>query len=331
MVIDDSKPSNNKLIFLFHCMSYKVELISAKTKERLMEKIYSNRLFETKAAIHGTCIKFFTDSRVFRGMWEDNFETMPDWIRPHGRLFAVKGKKLRVQYEPISKTAIVQGCKYYGWIKSIALAIAADFLEDFTSEHRRYSKHGSFVDCGGRGVAIIGPSKSGKTTLTYGLLLGKGYHFLTDDWFFVRLLDDEILVYSSERNSYIRGNLGEVWPEYAKKLKGIKKDIKNRAVVDVKRLLGSNKKRSHSTLDKIVLLTRNKKLPPVSKLSKEKALKFMLENDFCNPHQMIRSKEKFNKRKQFFAELFGKTPVYLLNTTEAPEESLARLKNLCGL
>jgi hypothetical protein len=307
---------------------YRVELISQKAKEKLMEKLYSTDLYERKAAVHGTCIKLFTNSREFKEMWEDNFEHMPDWIRPHARLFSVPGKRLRVRYEPFSKTGILEGCDYYGWTKSIALAIVADFLEDFTSEHRRHSVHGSFVDCGGKGVAIIGPSKSGKTTLTYGLLREKGYHFLTDDWFFVRLVDDDVLVYASERNSYIRGNLGEDWPEYRKRLKGIIKDSKGRAIVDVKRMLGGHNIRKSSLLATTVLLTRDRKLPPLTKLSRQKALKFMLDNDFCNPHQMVRTKRKMEKRKQFFAELFKKAPVYLLNTVETPGESLERLKDI---
>ncbi|MFH1685156.1 MAG: hypothetical protein ABH983_02515, partial [Candidatus Micrarchaeota archaeon] len=264
----------------------------------------------------------------FKEMWEDNFEPMPDWIRPHARLFAIKGKKLRVRYEPSSKTAIIEGCKYYGWIKSIALAIVADFLEDFTSEHMRHSVHGSFVDHGGRGVAIVGPSGSGKTTLTYGLLQKKGFHFVTDDWFFVRLVEDEVLIYSSERNSYIRGNLGEVWKKYAENLKGIKKDCEDRAIVDVKRLFGEHKIRKESSLTAIVILTRTKGLSPLTKLTPKKALSFMLENDFCNPHQLVRSKEKMEKRRKFFSELFGRVPVYLLNTVETPHESLARLEGL---
>ncbi|MBD3209836.1 hypothetical protein GF318_00460 [Candidatus Micrarchaeota archaeon] len=307
---------------------YKVELISQKTKEKLMKEIYSSDLFERKASIHGTCIKLFTDSKEFRNMWDDNFEHMPEWIRPHARLFAVSGKRLRVRYEPISKTAIVEGCGYYGWIKSIALAIVADFMEDFTSEHRRYSVHGSFVDYGGRGAAVIGPSGSGKTTLTYGLMRSKGFHFLTDDWFFVRLVDDDILVFASERNSYIRCNLGDVWPEFRKKLNGVKADSKNRAIVDVKRMLGTGKTRKNSTMEKVIILTREKDKPPLKKLSTKAAMDFMLENDFCNPHQMVRNKEKMRKRKEFFHSLFRRVPVYLLNTVETPEESLDRLKGL---
>jgi len=311
-------------------MGYKVELISAKAKERLMERLYSPALYERKAAIHGTCLKLFTDSRQFKEMWEDNFEHMPDSIRPHARLFAVEGKRFRVRYEPLSKTAIVEGCDYYGWIKSIALAIVADFMEDFTSEHRRHSVHGSFVDHGGKGIAIIGPSGSGKTTLTYGLLRKKGYHFVTDDWFFVRLIDDDVLIFASERNSYIRCNLGDVWPEFRKKLRNVKADSENRAIIDVKRLLGSHNTRKNSVLSTIVLLTREKDMPPFQRLSRKSALDFMLRNDFCNPHQLIRSGAKMEKRRRFFSELLGQVPVYLLNTVETPEESLARLEALTG-
>jgi len=309
---------------------YKVELISPKAKDKLMEKLVSSALYERKAVIHGTCVKLFTDSHEFKDMWEDNFELMPDWLRPHARIFAVKGPKLRVRYEPASKTVIVESCDYYGWVKSIALALVADFMEDFTSEHRRYSVHGSFLDMHGRGVAIIGPSGSGKTTLTYGLLLDRKYNFLTDDWFFVRLADSDTLIYSSEKNSYIRGDLAKNWPEYRKKLEGIRQDSRERAIVDVQRLLGGDRVRQESALSLTVLLTRDRKLPPLKKLTPKEALAFMLKNDFCNPHQLVRSRGKMEKRKEFFRDFFSRAPVWLLNTTETPEQSLDRLKKLTG-
>lgn len=310
---------------------YKVELITPEKKVALMHKIYSSSLYEKKAAIHGTCVKFFTDSREFKEMWEDNFEPMPDSIRPHARLFAICGKgtgKLKVLYEPSSKTVIVYNCDYYGWVKSIALALVADFFEDFTSEHRRYSVHGSFVDFGGRGIAIAGPSKSGKTTLTYGLLTDKRYSFLTDDWFFVRFTDGDTLIHSSEKNSYIRDDLAENWPVFAKKLKGLKLDRQRRAIVDVKRFFGGGRIRKNSTLEAFVMLMRKKGEPPLRKLKPADAVKFMVKNDFCNPHQLIRTKKKTAQRTAFFKELFSRVPVYLLNTVETPAESLERLKKL---
>ena len=310
---------------------YRVKLISPATKEKLMKKIYSSQLYQRKATVHGTCIKFFTDSHEFKDMWEDNFEPMPDWVRPHCRIFAVSSSEsrvLKVLYEPVSKTVIVQNCDYYGWIKSIALALVADFFEDFTSEHRRYSVHGSFVDYGGRGLTIIGPSKSGKTTLTYGLLLDNRFNFVTDDWFFVRLANKGTLVYSSERNSYIGADLADNWPQYASRLKGITKDSSNRCVMEVSRVLGEDRIRQSSDLKLTVILRRVRGKEVMKKLNPDEAVAYMMKNDFCNPHQLIRTKAKLEKRKEFFKELFGRAPVYLLNTIEKPEGSLDRLKKL---
>lgn len=316
-------------------LPYAVEMISPSEKEALMERIYSSGLYERKALIHGTCVKFFTDSHAFKDMWEDNFEQLPDWMRPHARVFSLSGKnkkkdsmKARVRYEPISKTVIIEGCGYYGYVKSIALALVADFFEDFTSEHRRYSVHGSFIDSGGRGIAMIGPSGSGKTTLTYGLLLDKRFNFLTDDWFFVRFANDETLVYSSEKNSYIRGNLSQNWPAYSSRLKGVQKDQEDRAVVDVRRLLGGDRIRTDSSLSASVLLTREKGLDPFRELTQKEALKFLLRHDFCNPHQLVRTADKLAKRKKFFSEFLSRSPVYLLNTVEKPNESLERIKKI---
>ncbi|MBI5223694.1 hypothetical protein HY990_04700 [Candidatus Micrarchaeota archaeon] len=307
---------------------YKVEVIGEKEKERIMERMNTCDLIERKSTIHGTCIKFFTDNHEFKDMWEDNFEPMQDWIRPHVRLYAIKGRKLRIRYAAESKTIVIEGCDYYGWVKSIALGLVADFLEDFPSEHRRNSVHGSFVDFGGHGLALIGPSGSGKTTLTYGLLLDQQTNFLTDDWFFVRFTSNGTLIYSSEKNSYIRGDLGKVWEKYTKGLDGIKEDARNRAIVEVKRLIGNDRIRTESNLVATVILTRNPQLPAFSSLTQTQAIKFLMENEFCNPHQLIRTKQKIEKRRRFFLELLKKAPVYLLNTIETPKESLSRLKEL---
>ncbi len=315
-------------------LPYKVEIINPSQKETLMSEFYSSSLYERKALIHGTCIKMFSDSHSFKDMWEDNFEQLPDWIRPHARLFSICNgngtARMKVRYEPISKTVIIENCDYYGYVKSIALALVADFLEDFTSEHRRYSVHGSFVDAGGRGLAIIGPSGSGKTTLTYGLLLDKRYNFVTDDWFFVRFANNDTLIYSSEKNSYIRGNLSENWPQYASRLADTQKDEKDRAVIDVKRLLGGDRIRTDSTLEATVILTRDKSQEPFTEMSGKDALAYLVKNDFCNPHQLVRTRKKMEKRRRFYSEFLGRAPVYLLNTIESPKESLERIKKLSG-
>jgi len=309
---------------------YKVKIISTEERNKMMFNVYSEELYQLKANIHGACIKFFTDNPEFKNMWEENFKPMSEDIRPHGRVFCLKdkSKKLKVYYDPLSKTAIIKNCNYYGWVKSIALGVVADFFEDFLSEHRRYSIHGSFVDHGGRGLAIVGPSKSGKTTLTYGLLLDRGYSFLTDDWFFVRFNDRNVRVYSSEKNSYIRDDLAENWPKFKNKLMNLKKDAKGRSIVDVTRVFGSGRVRQESVMKMVVILKREKGKQVWKKLNVKEALQFMKKNDFCNPHQLVRNKRKMKERTEFFKELFSKVPVYLLNTIETPKESLERIKRL---
>jgi hypothetical protein len=308
---------------------YEVKLITPEEKEKEVAKLYAKPLFEKKAGIYGTCIKLFTDNEEFYRMWCESFSPMMEEIRPHGRVIAVSGEKLEVLYEWSSKTVIIKGCDYYGWVKSIALALVAEFLEDFSSEHRRYSVHGSYVDFGGRGVGIIGPSGSGKTTLTYGLLLDRKASFLTDDWFFVRVGND-VSVFSSEKNSYIRGNIEEDWKEY----KGIfakvplKYDNKGRAVADVKMLFGEEKIKENSVMRAAVILTREPGKPPFREIKVGEALGFLQKNDFCNPHQLVRDRTKRDVRAAFFKDMLSRMPIYILNTVEKPAESLKRLEEI---
>ncbi|MFA5412618.1 MAG: hypothetical protein WC350_04710 [Candidatus Micrarchaeia archaeon] len=308
---------------------YEVKLITPEEKEKEVEKLYARPLFEKKADIYGTCIKLFTDNEDFYRMWCESFNPMMDEIRPHGRVIAVSGERLEVLYEWSSKTVIIKGCDYYGWVKSVALALVAEFLEDFSSEHRRYSVHGSYVDFGGRGIGIIGPSGSGKTTLTYGLLLDRKASFLTDDWFFVRVGAD-VNVFSSEKNSYIRANIEEDWKEY----KGIfakvplKYDNKERAVADVKMLFGEEKIKENSVMRAAVILTREPGKPPFREIKVGEALAFLQKNDFCNPHQLVRDRTKRDVRAAFFKDMLSRMPIYVLNTVEKPAQSLKRLEEI---
>ena len=307
---------------------YHVEKITVEERDRILDKVHDRPLFESKANIHGTCIKLFTDKQEYKDAWRDNFNSMSDFIRPHARVVVIEnGRGMHVKYEPTSKTVIIENCEYYGWIKSIALGLVAEFMEDVKSEHRRFSIHGSYVDFGGNGVAIIGPSGSGKTTLTYGLLLESYTNFLTDDWMFVRLAND-VLVYSSEKNSYIRGNIEKDWKPYAqkfKKLGKVKKDNMGRSLIDVKMLFGEDRIRETSVMGAVVLLTRQKGLPAFRELDAKEGVDFMMKEDFCNPHQLIRNPKKNWMRKEFFSELFERVPVYLLNTIETPREYVERV------
>jgi adenylate kinase family enzyme len=285
--------------------------------------------YELKANIHGACVKLLTDNKNFKNEWEDNFKFMNEDIRPHVKIFTINNDTglMKVMYDPIGKTSILENIDYYGWVKSIALATISDFFEDYHSNHRRYSVHGSAVDYMGHAIAIIGPPGTGKTTLTYGLLQEENCNYISDDWFFVRLFSNAEVLYSSEKNSYIRDDISNVWTNFKSEIERVKLDNKGRGIADVNTLF-EGRIRESSTLKNIVLLDRNEEKTPFSKLDCDEALEYMLKNDFCNPHQLIRDERKLNLRKKFFKELFSKQDVYMLNTIETPQESLNRIKNL---
>lgn len=307
---------------------YSVRLITPGEKDELLAELSRLRLFERKASLHGACVKLLTDDVSFKEEWEDNFRFMSEDVRPHAKVFAVSdGGELEVLYEANSKTVIIKNCDYYGWVKSIALAAVADFFEEYHSEHRRYSVHGSALDREGEGVAIIGPPGTGKTTLTYGLLLDGAYSYVSDDWFFTRLLENGVLLYASEKNSYIRDDIGMVWKEYSSLLDSVKLDARSRGVADVGMLFGGRIRES-TTLKRVVLLERNPDNPPMRRLDPEEGLKYLLENDFCNPHQLVRDERKMGLRRRFFTELLGRVDLHILNTIETPARSLERLKKL---
>jgi len=314
-------------------MAYRVQTITAKQRDSITARINFSKLIERKAEIHGTCIKLFCDSAQIAQMWENNFHAMSENIRPHARLFCTSDRsgRLSVKYEPNSNTAFVANCDYYGWIKSIALALASDYLWDSPSlENRRYPIHGSLVDFGGRAIAIIGPPKSGKTTLTYGLLTHKKFRFLTDDWFFVRFAGKKIQTFSAEKNSYAGEDIAENWPALMGKVAGMRADRHGRSIVDVVRLFGRGRVRRQSGLAAVVLLRRERGKSVWQKLGAKEAATWIVAHDFCNPHQLTRNRVREKEQTEFFANLFKRVPVYLLNTIETPKESLANLLELAG-
>ena len=236
---------------------YQVEILSPSDKDAMFDDLVTTIKYERKANIHGACVKLLTDNPDFKEEWEDNFKFMNEDIRPHAKIFSVEdGGKLRVMYEPLSKTCVIKNCDYYGWIKSIALAVISDFFEEYHSVHRRYSVHGSTVDYMGHAIAIIGPPGTGKSTLTYGLLENDDFNYISDDWFFTRLFKNASVVYSSEKNSYIRDDIINVWKCFSDELNKVKLDIRGRGIADVNTLF-EGRTRESSTLMTIVQLERD--------------------------------------------------------------------------
>ncbi len=309
-----------------------MQLIEPGRKDRLIEEEYRGDIsYARKANLAGMCIKLLTNVREFKDMWEDNFKFMSEDIRPHGRIFALdtEGDEKKVMYEPISKTCFILNYEYYGYVKSIALATAGDFLEEYFSIHSRYSVHGAAVDHKGVGTAIIAPSGVGKTTQAYGLMLKENVRLIADDWFYSMVVGDEVEALASEKNCYIRVDIASDFDEYKELLEGLTLDKFGRAVVNIRRVLGESAMKEYTTLRNVIHLKRDPEDDmTIRKIDPEEALEFITDNNFCNPHQLVTDVRKQDIRKKFFKKLYDRTNVYLINTTASIKENLEQIKDI---
>jgi len=307
---------------------YKMELIPIEEKDRLMKEYQERVLYEERADIYGCCIKLLTENRYVKERWEENFYPMSANVRSHGRLVVMdeEDKPLRVRYNPLSKTAFLTNVDYYGWIKSLALSVAGDVLED---EHGINSIHGACVDVDGRGLGLIAPSGTGKTTHTYGLLRHERVRVVSDDWFFVRLYGRDALAFGSEKNFYVQADIAEIWGEYEDLVERAEFDKQGRAVVNVRWIVGKGRIIPMTTVRTMIILRRDPNDEKViQRLEPEEALSDVVQTDFCNPHLLVKDDRKQQMRKDFFQRLFEVVDLYSINTVMEPIETHRRINGI---
>lgn len=307
---------------------YAVEPIGPTETKELFESLKERFLYSVKSEIHGACVRLLTDQERIKDVWENNFYNMSENVRSHCRLIVLDQPEegLTVKYDPLTRTAFLFNFEYYGWIKSVALAVVSDLLED---QHRIYSVHGAALDVAGTGASLIAPSKTGKTTHSWGLLRGQDARLITDDWYFVHLSDRLPLAYGSEKNFYIDEDIGGIWPEYRSLVDETKFDNKGRAIVNVRWAVGLGGVVPMTTMRKIILLKRDKSDSVLSReMGTEDALQYLLSNDFCNPHQLVRDDRKLKLRTDFFRHYLDTCEVHMVNTAAPAEEAHKEIQRI---
>ncbi|MGB7544554.1 MAG: aldolase [Methanothrix sp.] len=312
-------------------MAYSIEIISLERKEELAEQYANQILYEVKSEIYGCCIKLLTGSSLVKEAWGESFYSASQNIRSHGRIYVLEDKSIEenlVCYDPLSRSCFIFNMDYYGWIKSLALSLAGDILED---NHSIYSVHGACLDLGGKGVCILGGSGAGKTTHTYGLMRRPNVRVVSDDWFFARIFGEDILAFGSEKNFYIRADLADIWKEFSGMVDRAVFDQKGRAVVDLRWLVGKGRILPLTTLQTVIILKRDpSQSETVRQMEAGQALAVLEGNDYFNPHLLVKNEFKRRLRSRFFGKLLTSTRVFEVNTKGTPEESQRAIGKLLG-
>lgn len=316
-------------------MAYRLVCIGEDRSCELRERCSRLNFYTMKADINGICVQLYTENKVYIEMWSDNFYHMSDSVRSHARIFCLNDPDtdLHAEYDTDTRTMFLFNFDYYGWVKSIALGIAGNILED---AHSTFSVHGAALDLDGRGVTLIAPSKTGKTTQSWGLLRGENSHLITDDWYFVSFGTGRPAVEGSEKNCYIDADIGDVWEEYKPLVKEVRFDNKGRGIGNVRWVAGEGSVIRSTSMRYVFLLRRDQAFPAgVVPMEPEDALAYLKEHDYCNPHQLIRDERKMALRERFFRRYLSECEIFMVNTTGTAEQTQASIREVlaerCGI
>ena len=310
-------------------MAYSVTLITKERMNGLRQSLKSQKFISAKADIHGICVKLYSTDRTMVDMWESNFHSMSDSIRPHASIILCSddSRETKVLYETVSHTAFLLNFDYYGWVKSIGLAVASDILEDTYDSISHV--HGAVIDTPFGGVTLIAPSKTGKTTHSWGLLRLDGSRLVTDDWYFVKVGSGRPIAYGSEKNCYIDADIGKVWSEFQPLVDSSTFDSKGRAIADIRWVAGDESVIPMTTIKTIILLKRDSNDKNVSiEMTAGDAFEYLKSNNLCNPHQIVTDERKLKIRYDFFKQYLQSASVYMINTTGDPVDTQKAIRNV---
>lgn len=176
-----------------------------------------NETFRRTANIDGILVELVTNSRHQYEFWSENWHIATGTVKPHGHLYSVTGvpdHAPHAYYCPATDTALFVNTEYYGQCKSWALGLAAVILERRFNTH---SIHGAAAEVAGKGIVLVAPTGTGKTTQVNRLMQHPEGKVIGDDWVYIAhpkdLTDDERLtVYQPEVSLYVRTENAENEP-----------------------------------------------------------------------------------------------------------------------
>lgn len=163
------------------------------------------------ANINGIIVRYTGNSFHQYDFWIENWFPGPNdgSVLPQAFIYSVQGVPAHEPYAyycPERNTALFINAEYYGQCKSWALGMAAAVLERNFNTH---SIHGACAEVEGKGVVIIAPTGTGKTTQVNKLFQHPHGRIIGDDWVYIKhpaRMDENTIftVRQPERTLYVR-------------------------------------------------------------------------------------------------------------------------------
>jgi hypothetical protein len=158
--------------------------------ERLLElarkRFSATGSHSMNADINGVVIELTTNSPHQAEFWSQNWWEADAHSDPQATIYSatgVEGIEPSAYYCSELRSALFVNTEYYGQCKSWALGMAAAILE---REANTLSIHGATALYKGKGVVIIAPTGTGKTTQSFQIFMNDEGKICGDDWAYVR-------------------------------------------------------------------------------------------------------------------------------------------------
>jgi hypothetical protein len=254
----------------------------------------------------GAVIGGITNSPNVQRMEQYNWPVAPPRVEPQAMFYLiidVPEEPPRFWYCPKTKTALSINSSYYGEKKSRGLGIGMDVLQPMGI----HSIHGSCLDIAGRGVVIIAPTGTGKSTLCAMLKDEPGARIHSDDWIYVMFSFDEegrprlaigryseLWYYMRTDTALAQPALKDIFPRCPIENVPVGEDgdyvwdafENSRAMVDPLDMVSGrtaiekqNKLARFTSIEKVVFLRREEGAPEVARLTPEKAVHILYEGE----------------------------------------------------
>ena len=157
--------------------------------ERARSTLNASGFSSLKADLNGVVVELNTNSPHQAEFWTGNWWKAADSEAPKARIYSangLEGMEPAAYYCPELRTALFVNTEYYGQCKSWALGVTAAVLEQ---EKNTLSIHGATALYKGKGVVIIAPTGTGKTTQSFRIFLNGEGKICGDDWAYVSFPD----------------------------------------------------------------------------------------------------------------------------------------------